>query len=355
MYQPGTLYLSRHLCLLLFLLTLTSVVSGLSAAATTTNNLIVRVMDVGQGDSILVQFPNGTNMLIDTADHEHGQAVVSYLHSLKINKIDILVATHPHADHIGGMADVLVAFKIGKVWDSGYNHGSQVQRQFLQAIKNSSIRYETPKAGFTEQVGTARIDVLAPVKQLSGTDSDANNNSLVLRISYGDVSFLLTGDMESEERASVGSFPKSTVLKVSRHGSSTGTDAQFLLSVLPSIAVISVAAHNEYGHPHAETLSDLKKIGAKVYMTSTSGTVVITTDGNALSMKTARTADSAAVVAVPTTPGASGSKDYIGNLNSHVFHLPSCSSLPAEKNRIYFKSRNEAVSQGYRPCGRCKP
>jgi len=342
---------SLHIPLLLVLLTLISLTSALAMSTP----LTVRVMDVGQGDSILVQFPNGCNMLVDAADRSHGRAVVDYLRSLKIKQIDILVATHPHADHIGGMADVLDAFTVGKVWDAGYNHGSEMQRQFLQRIKTAGIRYGTPISGFKEDVGAARIDVLAPVRLISDTNSDANNNSLVLRISYGKVSFLLTGDMETEERATIQSFPSSTVLKVAHHGSSNGTDAQFLRAVSPSIAVISLAAQNDYGHPHPTTLAALKTSGAKVYTTPESGTVVVTTDGDTVSVRTAKESVAAPASAAANPPSVSGRQQYIGNLNSHVFHLPSCSSLPAEKNRTYFTSRSGAVSQGYRPCGRCKP
>lgn len=326
-------------------------------------NLTISAIDVGQGDSILVQFPTGQNMLVDAGDSDHGQTVVSYLQSLKISKIDILVASHPHADHIGGVGDVLSAFSIGKVWDSGYDQGSQVQRRFLQTIKEKGIRYGIPKAGFSEKVGTARIDVLAPVRLLSGTESDTNNNSLILRITYGKISFLLMGDAESEERATVSHWAKSTVLKVAHHGSRNGTDIAFLRAVAPKIAVISVAAQNSYGHPHPETMTALKNAKVKVYTTATSGTVAVSTDGNTIHVYSA--------TAVSTVPKASGAGEYIGmqaklapskapmvligNKNSHVFHRPTCSSLPAPKNRIMLSSRDEAIAQGFRPCGRCRP
>lgn len=333
-----------HLPLMLILVILLILSSGFVVA----DNMTVSTIDVGQGDSIFIQFPNSSNMLVDAGDSAHGKTVVSYLNSLKISKIDILVATHPHADHIGGMSDVLGAFKVGKVWDSGYNHGSQMQRQFLQIIKNKNIRYGTPKAGFTEQIGTVRVDVLAPVRSLNGTESDANNNSIILRISYGKVSFLLMGDAETEERATVGHWSGSTVLKVAHHGSRNSTDAGFLKAVAPKIAIISVAAQNSYGHPHQQTMRALKNAKVKVYATATSGTIIISSDGKTLNVKVHGA--SAAVV-----PRAIEGGRYIGNVRSHVFHRPTYPSLPAEKNRIYLSSCKDAIAKGFRPCGRCQP
>jgi competence protein ComEC len=210
----------------------------INQAQSASPKLTVSVIDVGQGDSILVQFPDGEDMLIDAGTRDAGQAV---------SKIDILCVTHPHEDHIGGMADVLANFTVEKVWDSGYVHGSKTQERLLQTIKEKGIRYGKPKAGFSQSVGTAKIDVLAPVRELSGTDSDANNNSIVFRISYGKISFLFTGDMEGDERATVGTFPKTTVLKVAHHGSRNGTDRKFLSQVKPQIAIISYAIGNSYG------------------------------------------------------------------------------------------------------------
>ena len=144
--------------------------------------LKVSVLDVGQGDAILVQFPNHEVMLIDAGVPAQGKTVVDYLKKQGIQRIDILVATHPHEDHIGGMQAVLAAYPIGKVWDSGYNHGSQVQQRFLQTIKDKQLRFGTPRAGFHEAIGDVSVDVLAPgANLLNNTDSDANNNSLVLR------------------------------------------------------------------------------------------------------------------------------------------------------------------------------
>ncbi len=309
-------------------------------------DLLMHTIDVGQGDSIFIQFPDKSTMLVDAGERDAGDTVVNYLRNLGVRKIDILVLTHPHSDHLGGMQDILGTFQIGKVWDSGYQHGSGLQRKFLETIARQKIRFGRPKAGFSEKAGDATIEIIAPVKALSGTDSDPNNNSIILRISYGRFSVLLTGDAEGEERESVGTFPQSTVLKVAHHGSHNGTDAVFLRQVRPEVAVISCALRNDYGHPHKETIRELEKTGVKWFSTARDGSIVISSDGRTYSVKTGRSA-----VATPSpAPAKPNSGDgYIGNSKSKVFHLPTCEGLPDEKKQVRFKSREDAVKAGYKP------
>jgi competence protein ComEC len=340
------------------------------SSSVTNGKLVMSVIDVGQGDSILLQFPDGQSMLVDAGEVDQGQTVVHYLHSRQVAHLDLLVATHPHSDHIGGMPDVLAAFPVGQVWDDGYNLGSRTQADFLRVIKQQGIPYRNPRRGLTQAFGDVRVEVLAPVNIISGTDSDANNNSIVLRVSDGAVSFLLTGDMEGAERATVPSWPASTVLKVAHHGSRTGTDAAFLRQVQPRVAVISCGLHNSYGHPHAETLAALRAAKVDTRITARDGTVVIATDGRQLSVGGATdspapvspsaattVAPSAAAPAISAAPSTVTAREarYIGNRRSMVFHRLTCPSLPAERNRVYFKTRDEAIAQGYHPCGVCHP
>jgi len=333
---------------------------GLAQTSTDTQNpghLVVSFIDVGQGDSILVEFPNDEVMLVDAGPTEMGQTVVRYLRSREIDNIDILVATHPHDDHIGGMLDVLGAFSIGKVWDSGYNHGSQAQENFLALIQSKGIQFGTPRAGFFQEIGDARIEILAPGEfLLSGTDSDPNNNSIVMLVTYGGISFLLTGDMQGEERQTRDSWPECTVLKVAHHGSANGTDANFLTAVSPEVAVVSYGLDNSYGHPAQETRNLLRQNGCAVKSTASNGTITISTDGKTFEITTTRgPAVTTTVAPTPPTSSGGGSGNYIGNRNSHIFHRPSCSYLPNLENRIYFSTRESAIAAGYQPCQRCNP
>ncbi len=323
--------------------------------------LTVSVIHVGQGDSILLTFPNGSHMLVDAGPTAAGSTVVQYLRSRGVKKVDILVASHPHEDHIGGMQAVLTAFPVGKVWDSGYNHGSKTQEALYQTIKRKQIRFGLPRSGFSEDIGDVHVAVVAPGRNLlTGTSSDANNNSLVLHVRYHNVSFLLTGDREEKGRAAVAAWPQATVLKVSHHGSRNGTDAAFLKAVKPKYAAISYGKGNSYGHPHRETLTALHHANVQGYHTALHGTVVFSTDGTTVNVvKTGSGVTSGGAggsgASSGATGGSGGGTRYIGNKNTKVFHLPSCSYLPYPENRVYFNTRQAAVHAGYRPCKKCHP
>jgi len=331
-------------------------------------------LDVGQGDSILIQLPNGQNMLIDAGTSEAGGSVVSYLKEQGINKIHYLVATHPHADHVGGMIAVVQSLAVEKVYMPRVIHTTKIFEDLLETIKAKGLKINKAQAGVTviNQNGI-KASFVAPCG--SGYERP-NNYSAVLKVQYGSTAFLLTGDAESvseQEMIASGANLKADVLKVGHHGSKSSTTQAFLSSVSPKYAVISCGAGNSYGHPHQEVLDRLKKAGVQTYRTDTQGTVIITSDGKTLTIKTlvktnqARAPDTSKAsstntnsksnktvssVQVPAQPANSA---YIGNINSKKFHRPTCSTLPAENNRVYFQSRNEAVAAGYVPCKRCNP
>ncbi|MEN6521084.1 MAG: ComEC/Rec2 family competence protein [Armatimonadota bacterium] len=256
------------------------VLTGQSAAA----ELSVSFIDVGQGDSILVEFPCGKTILVDAGPSSAGRPVVDYLKSRGVKALDTIVATHPHEDHIGGMKAVLNAFPVGRFWDSGFYHGSGTQKDMLSTIDERGILFFTPKAGFTEKVGDVSVSVLAP--QAGAKADSANNQSLVILIVYGKTSFLLAGDMESQERQSVDFWPESTVLKVAHHGSFDGTDPALLRQVKPKIAVISCGRDNPFGHPDKATLDALQAVGAVTYVTAEVGTIVVTSNGVNVTVET---------------------------------------------------------------------
>jgi len=302
-------------------------------------------------------------MLVDAGNKADGGQVVGYLKAHGVKQIDILVATHPHEDHIGRMPDVLTAFKVGRVWDSGYSHGSKTQQTFLSLVQRKGLQYGKPRKGFTRDVGPVKVQVLAPsTKLITGTESDANNNSLVLRLEYGKTSVLLSGDMETEERAKCGPWPTTTVLKVAHHGSRNGTDTEFAIAVHPTSTFISYGQGNSYGHPHQEAITVLTAVGAKLYSTAESGTVVITSDGQRVSISTVgkkafggqSRSSSHHGGGGPPSSGAAGTGAgtvYITH-TGECYHADGCSSL--RKSRIPI-SRSDAITQGYHPCKRCRP
>lgn len=251
--------------------------------------LVVHFLDVGQGDAILLQLPNGQAMLVDAGPDEAGPAVVSYLQKQGVERIDYLVATHPHADHIGGMDEVIRAFEIGKVYMPRVTANTASFERLLLTLKAKGLKITPAKAGVTVLAEDGlKVSFLAPC---GSRYEELNDWSAVVKASYGKTSFLLTGDAEAEserEMLSSGADLRADVLKIGHHGSSSSTSWAFLKAVSPKYAVISVGAGNDYGHPHRETLEKLAAAGVKVYRTDRDRTVVFVSDGESLSIKALR-------------------------------------------------------------------
>ena len=248
--------------------------------------LTLHAFDVGQGDAFLFRLPDGSNVMLDAGPRKSAADLVSKLRRLGVKRIDILIASHPHEDHIGGMERVIESFEIGRFWDSGYNHGSATQRAMLEAIREKGIRYGRPKSGFSEAIGEVTFKVLAPGEEtIAGTSSDANNNGIVLLATYGDVSFLMMGDVEHRGRREI-RFPRAEVLKVSHHGSRNGTDPRLLDEAAPEVAILTYGEGNAYGHPHREVMRLLEQKGIAIYAT-TRGDISLNTDGERLTVRQA--------------------------------------------------------------------
>ena len=221
-----------------------------SGGAAQQQQLAVHFIDVGQGDSILVQTPGGKVVLIDGGKRSAGQVVVSYLKKAGITSIDAIVATHAHEDHIGGLIAVLNEFPVGKVYDSGKVHTTKTFEDYLTLIDQKNIEFIEARAGMTIPVENGiQFTVLHPAANDIGMV--LNNASVVTRLQYGQVSFLFTGDAEAEaeQRMISRGLTKTTVLKVGHHGSKTSTTQAFLDALSPSYAVIQVGTGNTYGHP----------------------------------------------------------------------------------------------------------
>jgi competence protein ComEC len=253
-----------------------------------TAKLQVSFLDVGQGDAILIQAPGGKKVLLDGG--EDGDKLLSNLDEefgWRDKKIDLMVLSHPHADHVRGFNSLFGRYQISEVVGTGVLHNSSVYEAWLTNIKNNNLKLKTVKAGETIDLGGgATLQVLFPFSDLNGqTVSNLNNSSLVLKLTYGQISFLLTGDAEEEvEKQLLASSVdvSAQVLKVAHHGSANATSMKFLEAVKPQLAIISVGKDNDFGHPHDTTLNKLEASGAKILRTDELGTIKISTDGKSI-------------------------------------------------------------------------
>jgi competence protein ComEC len=257
---------------------------SLPVPAPVEGKLNVHFIDVGQGDSILVDLGD-TEILIDGGDKSPG--VVSYLKNYVDGPLEVMVATHPHADHIGGLIDVLSAFEVKEIWYNGETSTSKVYSDFMSAVNAENAKVSVATRGNVIQADGLSFKVLNPFN-LKGT---TNNNSIVLHLAYGQTDFLFEGDAEQEAEASMLTasdipVPDVEILKVGHHGSRTASSPAFLEATTPEVAIYMAGKGNVYGHPHAETITALTQIGAKIYGTDINGTIIVTTDGEAYSLKT---------------------------------------------------------------------
>ncbi|MBO1911008.1 MBL fold metallo-hydrolase, partial [Microvirga sp. 3-52] len=238
-------------------------------------------------DATLLEFSDGTDsytMLIDTGNW-NATDVVSYLHDEKIKSIDIIAITHPHADHIGQLDKIIDAFNVHEVWMNGQSAESDVFLRALDAIEVNGVDYYEPEVGEVFDVGPLEITILHP----SSLTGSTNNNSLSMRMTYGDVAFLFTGDAEVQAERDMltsGANLNADILHVGHHGSNTSTTEDFLNAVNPEIAIYSAGNENQYEHPHEEVVTRLQAHQVLLYGTNTHGTVRVETDGATYSVQT---------------------------------------------------------------------
>jgi len=217
-------------------------------------------------------------MLIDAGTNNVGNTVVQNLKDLGITKIDYLVGTHPHEDHIGGMDDVINNFEIGTIYMPKVQTNTKTFEDVLDAISNKGLTITTPEVGYVFEVGNTKCEVMCAGTGTTEENSNLNLSSIVIRMVYGEESFLFMGDAE-EKNESSRQWPQTTVLKVGHHGSDTSSSESFLNQVKPEISVISVGINNTYGHPKKTTLDKLNALGTSIYRTDQNGTITITCDG----------------------------------------------------------------------------
>ena len=265
--------------------------TGSQSASASPKDTLVYFLDVGQGDCELVRLKSGENVLIDSGTGETKEKLPEMLRSLGVNRIDVLIATHPHEDHIGGMAQVVEAFPVGQIYmpkiPDAQVPTTAVYENLLRAIDKKGLKITAARGGMTIlNSGEAKLEVFAPNSAKYG---GLNSYSVVTKLTCGEKSFLFTGDAEADsekELIAKGYDLKSDVLKCGHHGSSTSTTAAFLKAVHPGAAVISCGVNNDYGHPDKQVVSRLQKAGVTIYRTDLQDTILARCDGKTITFST---------------------------------------------------------------------
>lgn len=330
-----------------------------TAGVSESGSFTIHFIDVGQADSALVTC-DGHSMLIDGGNADDSNLVYSVLQRETDGHLDYVVGTHAHEDHIGGLSGAFEADTADVTFCPVTEYDSKAFRNFKTRADERGGGITIPAVGDTFTLGEASVTVVA----VNSVPEDTNNTSIVIRIVYGDTSFLFTGDAKQEMEEKIlesGQDIESTVLKVGHHGSSTSTSQAFLDAVSPTYAVISCGKDNSYGHPHSETLAKLASAGVEVLRTDELGDIYCTSDGSEVTFSYGEyhkgIETSSAEVEESQQPDTVA-ETYILNTNSHKFHRPDCSSasqISDINKEEYTGTREELIKQGYTPCGYCKP
>lgn len=250
------------------------------------NEMVVHYIDVGQGDSILIQV-NNKNLLIDAGPQSDKNELFNYLSTLNLNQLDYVIATHPHEDHIGNMDDVINDYNVLAFYAPKVQSTTKTFEKMVESLKSKNLKINIIKKG-TDSIDlgkNTKVTVLSPTKD---SYENLNNYSPVIKIQYGKTSFLFTGDAEidvEKEILATNEDINADILKVGHHGSSTSTTKAFLNKVNPSIGIISVGQDNSYNHPNDGTIKRLKENKVTIYRTDKDRTVILSSDGSKIMKK----------------------------------------------------------------------
>ena len=291
----------------------------------------VHFMNVGQGDSILIQSPNGKAMLIDGGVKGEGDNVVAYIREQGVSELDYVVATHPDADHIGGLIAVLNSISIDNFIDSGKVHTSQTYEEMITLIGDKNISYIVPTIG--QKIA---LDDEIDLTVLSADEGALDNNeaSIVLKARYGDVSFLFTGDagIEMEQQMMATQNVQATILKAGHHGSNTSSSPAFIEAVSPQATILSYGQDNKYGHPHFDVIESLQAVGSKIYGTAEEGHIVVTTDGKGYSVNATEWTGVGATSSIPSKQQSGKVQIMSKDLNAELVKVKNNSNEAVNLN-----------------------
>jgi len=314
----------------------------------------VHIIDVGQADAIYIELPDHNDILIDAGNKADGPTVVNYLMNKGVDDIELLIATHPHEDHIGGIPAVLDAFIIEEIIDSGKTADSDIYKDYAAKAKAEGVAWQ-PDNHQALTYGNTALQILTGPENWE----DINDYSVVCQLDTGDVEMLFTGDAEGPAEAALSGQLDADVLKVGHHGSSTSSSTSFLNKVKPQYAIISVGANNRYKHPSDGTVQRIKDAGATVFRTDLNGSIIVETDGKTCSVTPWHLSPEDTIKQQmqpqPIQKNAEGM--YVGSSKSDKYHYPNCSYAEkiTSENKVWFKDADAARAAGYVPCGVCKP